>query len=155
MQYQPSSVALSIKKSKKSVSDAQEPARSELNFPGVYDGADALPVVDQENTMASYDGQMVRLVGKYTEADVRMKPVGEPKYIGHVSIVLEDNTRIALFPVWKDDARRPKAEVERFKDKKVVVIGTLYQRSPADPRGGASPLSPCLTDIQALYLYGE
>ncbi|BAZ30191.1 hypothetical protein NIES4074_26470 [Cylindrospermum sp. NIES-4074] len=143
--------SLPFKQKTRPLSEAESPSRSELVLPDVYDGANTLPLITQWKEAEAYDGQLVRVVGKYIESDVRMKPIGTPRYVGHVSVVLADDIEVSLFPVWKRDARRPQAEINRFKDQEVEVIGILYRQSPVDPSGGASPLSPCLTEIKALY----
>lgn len=144
-------ISLPIKKKAQPLSDNEVPSRSELLLPDFYDKDNNLPLINQLTQAEAYDGQIVRVVGKYAESDVRMKPIGTPRYVGHVSIVLADNTRVSLFPVWDNDARRPQEEIDRFKDLEVEVIGTFHRESPVDPRGGASLLNPCLTDIKALY----
>ena len=134
-----------------SSSEVEESSGAELSLPGFYDEANTLPAIAQLQDAEAYNSQTVRLVGQYVERDVRMKRVGAPRYEGHVAIVLSDKTPVSLFPIWHKEARRPQAEIDRFKDRNVEVIGTFYCEAPTDPRGGASPLSPCLTDIQALY----
>jgi uncharacterized membrane protein YcgQ (UPF0703/DUF1980 family) len=144
-------VFLPIKQKKQSLSEVNPPSRSKLSLPVVYKESNTLPLITTWKEAESYDGQLVRVVGQYIEIDVRMKPIGRPRYVGHVSIILADDIRVSLFPVWQDDARRPQTEIDQFKDQKVEVIGVLYHQSPVDPRGGASPLSPCLSNIKALY----
>jgi hypothetical protein len=147
------SVSPPVKKRSQPVSstDAEVSSRSALRLPEAYDQAEALPLVTHLKEAESYDGQLVRVVGKYVESDVRMKPIGAPRYRGHVSIMLADGTRVSLFPVWKTDARRPQTEIDAFKDQEVEVVGLFRLRAPADPQGGASPRSPSLTEIKALY----
>lgn len=144
-------VFLPIKQKKRSLSEVNPPSRSNLSLPVVYKESNTLPLITTWKEAESYNGQVVRVVGQYIESDVRMKPIGTPRYVGHVSIVLADDIRVSLFPVWQHDARRPQTEIDQFKDQKVEVIGVLYHQSPVDPSGGASPLSPCLTNIKALY----
>jgi hypothetical protein len=144
-------VSLPIKQKRRTSSDTKLPSSNELVLPDVYDGVNTLPLITQWKEAEAHDGKLVRVVGKYIESDVRMKPIGTPRYVGHVSIVLADDIRVSLFPVWQREARRPQAEIHRFKDQEVEVIGIFYHQSPLDPSGGASPLSPCLTEIKALY----
>ncbi len=148
-------IFLPVKKKAPSSSESEVSSRSELLLPDSYDQVQNLPLINQLQKVDTYDGQQVRLVGRYVESDVRMKPTGKPRYVGHVSIVLADNTHVALFPVWHKDARRPQEEIDKFKAHEVEVVGTLHRQAPVAPSGGASPLSPCLTDTKALYLSSE
>ncbi len=147
--------SLPVKKKAPPSPESEELSRSELLLPNSYAQGQSLPLINQLEQLNAYDGQQVRLVGKYVESDVRMRPTGTPRYVGHVSIVLSDNTHVSLFPIWDQDARRPKEEIDSFKDQEVEVIGTFYLQAPVDPSGGASPLSPCLTDIKAIYLSSD
>ncbi|MGC1247193.1 MAG: hypothetical protein WA865_13350 [Spirulinaceae cyanobacterium] len=147
--------SLPIKEKAPSSPVSEESSRSELLLPDSSAQGQNLPLINQLEQLDVYDGQQVRLVGKYVEHDVRMRPTGTPRYVGHVSIVLADNTHVSLFPVWYKDARRPQEEINSFKEHEVEVIGTLHRQAPSDPSGGASPLSPCLTDTKALYLSSE
>ena len=140
-----------IKQKRQTPSDTKLPSGNELVLPDIYDGANALPLITKWKEAQAHDGKLVRIVGKYIERDVRMKPIGTPRYVGHVSIALADDVRVSLFPVWQREAHRPQAEIHRFKDKEVEVIGIFHHHSPPDPSGGASPLGPCLTEIKALY----
>ena len=147
--------ALPVKKKAPSSPESDLSSRSELLLPNSYAQGENLPLINQLEQLNAYDGQQVRLVGKYLESDVRMRPTETPRYVGHVSVVLADDTHVSLFPVWNKDAPRPQEEIDTFKDHEVEVIGTFYLQAPVDPSGGSSPLSPCLTEIKALYLSSD
>ncbi|MEM9490576.1 MAG: hypothetical protein AAGC55_15620 [Myxococcota bacterium] len=132
---------------------ATRPARprAQAAFARSYDGADVLPAVTDKGDLAAHDGTRARVRGTFTEVDVRMRPTKPPQYIGHVSIELADKTRLSLLPIWHADALRPEAEIAALRNKTVEVVGTVRQRAPTDPRGGASPIGPCITDVQAIW----
>jgi hypothetical protein len=111
-----------------------------------------VPAVRGRADVSAHDGELARVFGTYREVDVRMRPEGEPRLVGHVAIELADGKRVSLLPVWDDDARRPEAEVARFRGRAVVVVGTVEERAPEDPDGGASPTGPCVWDVKALSL---
>ena len=128
------------------------PARSQHVFPAEHPGAASLPAVRGVADLSAHDGELARVYGMYREVDARMRPSGAPRLVGHVAIELADGTRVSLLPVWDEDALRPEAEVARFRDRAVVVVGTVEKRAPEDPDGGASPLGPCFSDVKALSL---
>lgn len=143
---------LPIKKREQSASELPSPPRSEVFLPDSYDEADGLPVVSRLAEATTYDGKLVRLIGQYVERDSRMQPGGTPRYVGHVSIILADDTRVSLWPMWKHEARRPEQEIDRFKNHEVEVVGIFNTQAPVDPSGGASMTTPCLTEVKALYI---
>ena len=127
------------------------PPRSTLTFAASFDGADALPEVTSLPALQERDGELVRLVGTYTEVDVRMMRRPPPRLDGHVAIVLKDGEHVSLLPVWDDGARRPQAEADALRGKTVTVVGVVYEEAPEHPSGGASPMTPCIDEIKAIY----
>ena len=109
-----------------------------------------MPIVRTLDDVARLDGQRVRILGQYRRADVRMARFGSPVYRGHVIVALEDERPVALLPVWQDNARRPLDEVQRLHGQTVAVVGTIWAAAPEDPAGGASPIGPCVDDVEAL-----
>jgi hypothetical protein len=126
------------------------PPRSPRTFPTDEPGADALPVVSRGDQIAAHDGARVRLIGTYVEIDARMAAIPPPRHIGHVAIRLADGAMVSLLPVWSADALRPEAEIAAFVDRAVEVIGVVWLRAPAEPHGGACPISPAITQVGAL-----
>jgi hypothetical protein len=61
------------------------------------------------------------------------------------AIRLEDGTMIFLQPTWELAAVRPAEELTGYRDKEVVVTGTVLQESPAPPDNRAYVKGPCLT----------
>jgi len=125
-------------------------ARSTKTYPDTFDGAASLPAVASAADVGANDGAQVRLVGTYTELDARMKQAPPPVYAGHVAIVLGDGSQVTLLPVWHKDALRPEDEIAQLRGQQVEVVGTVFKRAPADPRGGASPIGPAIFDIKSL-----
>jgi len=111
-----------------------------------------LPAISTSNDVHSYDGQRVQVIGEYRAADVRMARIGPKVLRGHAIIVLEDESCLAFLPIWDDNARRPADESISMQGKAVRVVGTVWTSAPEDPSGGASPIGPCIDDVEALEL---
>lgn len=124
--------------------------RSTRTYPDRFDGASSLPAVTTSTDVGTNDGAQVRLVGVYTELDARMKQDPPPVYAGHVAIELADGSKVTLNPVWHKDALRPEDEIKLLRGKRVEIVGMIFKRAPADPRGGASPIGPAIFDIKSL-----
>lgn len=110
------------------------------------------PLVATKADVDRYDGDMVRVVGRYTEIDVRKAPTKTPAYDGHVAIELEDGTRVLLLPVWDQEAIRPPEEIAHCKDQQVVVEGTIAKTAPSSRDGRANLLMPCLLFVLSVQL---
>jgi hypothetical protein len=121
-------------------------------LPSDLGAAGALPEVRARAGLEQHDFDEVRLVGRYTEVDVRMKATPPPRHDGHVAIVLSDGAYVSLWPVWHAEARRPRAEIEHLRGHLVVVVGEAHARAPEEPHGGASPLGPCVDDVKAIAI---
>ncbi len=119
-------------------------------YPEDVANAAALPVVTSAAELAQRDGSEVRLVGVYVERDVRMRAEPPAVLVGHVAIKLTDGTIVSLLPTWHKDARRPEAELDRYRDQRVAVVGTVFQKAPPDPKGGASLTGPAVLAVRAL-----
>jgi hypothetical protein len=109
-----------------------------------------LPAVSRGDQIEANDGARVRVIGKYVEIDARMRQPPPPRHVGHAAIELSDGATVSLLPMWDPDALRPQAEADAFRDKQVEVVGVLHAIAPAEPHGGASPMNPALTQIEAL-----
>ena len=109
-------------------------------------------LVASEDDVAPHDQEEVRVVGRYEEVDVRMRPVPPPRYVGHAAIVLDDDTRVLLYPVWDPRARRGPDEIARFAGKRVEAIGTLHATAPQGQESVANLELPCLTDVSSIRI---
>ena len=111
-----------------------------------------LPAVESMDALADHPVEQVRLIGRYTQIDIRKRPNTSPVYAGHVAIVLDDGTEVLLYPVWHSEARRPADEITRFDKQRVVVVGTVYPEAPNGSGGAANLLLPCVTEVESIEL---
>jgi hypothetical protein len=111
-----------------------------------------LPVVRTRAEINQYATEQVRVIGRYTQIDVRQRPTSEAAYQGHVALVLEDGAKVLLYPVWHREAKRPSGEIARFEDQQVAVVGTIFPRAPSSRDHAANLLLPCLTNITAIEM---
>jgi hypothetical protein len=111
-----------------------------------------LPVVAHKADIDTYALEMVRVIGRYIQIDVRQRQRHSPVYSGHVALVLGDGTNVLLNPIWESAAKRSPDEITRYEGKRVIVIGTIYPQAPSSPENEANVLMPCLTDIVSLEL---
>jgi hypothetical protein len=107
-------------------------------------------LVSSEDDVARHDKEEVRVVGRYEQVDVRMMALPPPRYAGHVAIVLDDDTRVLLYPVWDQQARRAQDEIARFAGKRVEATGTLHATAPQGEELVANLELPCLTDVRSI-----
>ncbi len=131
-------------------SEAPPPKRSTHAFATDAPGAASLPAITRGDQIKASDGARVRVIGTYVEIDARMAQRPPPRYVGHAAIKLADGATVSLLPVWDPDALRPEAEAAAFRDTQVEAVGILRATAPAEPHGGASPIGPALTKIEAL-----
>jgi hypothetical protein len=110
------------------------------------------PLISQKKDIAVYDLQEARVVGRYIQIDVRMRQKAPPCYNGHVAILLDDDTKVLLYPVWDAQARRNSQEIAQFEGQRVEVIGKLYACAPEDSEGNSNLRLPCLENITAIHL---
>ncbi|HVB97258.1 MAG TPA: hypothetical protein VNG11_05965 [Chloroflexota bacterium] len=114
-----------------------------------------VPVVSREEDIAALDGQKVRVVGCYEQIDVRMNPKPPPRYSGHVSIKLDDGTKVLLYPVWDKRARRDQNEIAQCEGKQVEATGVLHATAPESDETVANLELPCLTGITSIHIVNE
>ena len=81
-----------------------------------------------------------------------MRQLPPPRYVGHVAIVLDDDTRVLLYPVWDTQARRGQDEIARFAGKRVEATGTLHATAPEGSESVANLQLPCLTDVRSIRI---
>ena len=107
-----------------------------------------IPEVTLYEHIKRYANQKVTVKGRYTELNVSQKQT-QIKYIGRVKITLKDNH----FVILETDKQgiRSKEEIEKYRGKPVLVIGTLYPNMYAWGDGSqATIVGPCLTGIEFL-----
>lgn len=111
-----------------------------------------LPNVLGKADIEEYAVEQVRLVGRYTQIDARMRREATPVYNGNVALVLDDGTQVLLYPVWHVEAKRPADEIARYENQRVVVVGTIFPKAPASPDNAANLSLPCLTEVESIDL---
>lgn len=67
----------------------------------------------------------------------------DPQVNCQAAIRLEDGTLVYLQPTWEAAAVRSPEELTQFRNKSVVVTGTLLPSTPAPPDGRAFIKGPC------------
>ncbi len=109
-----------------------------------------MPTITTGDDINENDGETVRVVGRYTQIDVRKSRKPPPVYTGHASLVLEDGTTVLLEPTWHKASRRPRREINRYDGQMVSAVGAISSTSPDDPSGAATLIIPCLMNIQSI-----
>jgi len=122
------------------------------NFPDPYKAVD-----DDERDKrleAEKKGKQVRVIGKYTQIQVRQRPVSPPVYEGNVALILAEGTAkegfVFLHPTWHPEAIRPAEEIARYNDRLVVVVGKLVPTTPQSPNAAAHLIGPCILTIDSI-----
>jgi hypothetical protein len=109
---------------------------------------DPLPVVSSGDDVKHHVSTYVSVEGVYEQQDVRMMRVDpEELFEGHAAIVLDDGTRVYLYPQQDPEARRSPEERERFEHRRVRVTGLLFATNPGP---GAVIQAPLLADISSI-----
>ncbi|MGB3691998.1 MAG: hypothetical protein WA865_23220 [Spirulinaceae cyanobacterium] len=114
---------------------------------GIYE-EDELKKILQART----EGKQVRIIGQYTQVDVRKRPKPPPQYRGNVAVVLEDRRKVYLYPMWHPEAKRPSEEIARYENQQVIIVGKIVPRAPESPEATAMIISPCLLTIDSIEL---
>jgi hypothetical protein len=92
-----------------------------------------LPVITKKIQIKENSGLNVYVVGKYKEMNVNKNTTRKPLFIGRVYVELNDKSIVILETDKK--GLRPKSEIKKYKNKKVVVMGTLYEHGTAWSNG--------------------
>lgn len=111
-----------------------------------------LPTVLSQEDIDENALEQVRLIGRYTQIDVRKRPSASPIYNGHVALLLDDGTEVLLYPIWHSEAKRSADEIAQYQNRKVIVIGTIFPKSPGSPDNVANLVMPCLTEVKSIQL---
>jgi len=101
----------------------------------------------------------VRVIGKYARVDVRRRQEPPPVYRGHVALILAEGTaertKVFLHPTWHPEAIRPAAEIARYNNRLVVVVGKFVPESPQSPNFAAHPIKPCMLTIDSIDFWTQ
>lgn len=107
-----------------------------------------IPIITWQDQIKKYDNQLVVIKGLYAELNVSQKTT-RISYVGRVKIVLNDNSFIILET--DEKGIRSPEEISRFKDKQVMVTGTLHAQTYAWGDGSqATIVGPCILNIQTI-----
>lgn len=108
----------------------------------------SLPRCHDADQIARASGRRAAVIGLYEEVDPRQRPVGPPRYAGHAALRLRDDTRVAIEPMWSEEAIRPIDERQALAGHLVEAIGTVRARTPEPPEPVAFVTGPCLQSIE-------
>jgi hypothetical protein len=109
-----------------------------------------LPTVRLEGDATTFAGQQVIVEGRYQQEDVRMMQVNPPVlHQGHVVLVLDDGSRVFLYPPASRDSLRDPVEIRRFEGRLVRAVGVILPRIPQE---GSVQNAPCLVYVVSIAL---
>ncbi|WP_153801255.1 hypothetical protein [Foetidibacter luteolus] len=101
--------------------------------------------------------EKVTLTGTYARSNLSKS--GQEDGSGYYKIVVSDSLEVILLPPYKEEAVRPKEEVQRFEGKKVTVTGIVMEHTPfSKPSLEEQPVTvdiPCFITIESIQLAGE
>jgi len=112
----------------------------------------ALPIVRNHSDIIAHVGEQVQLIGRYSQIDVRKKPVPPPVYAGNVAIVLDDGIKVLLRAIWSKDAHRSQEEISTFEGHRVIAVGQIFPTAPPNPRGAENLMIPCLFTVDSIVV---
>jgi hypothetical protein len=95
-------------------------------------------------------GRRAEVEGRYAQIDVRMRIKGDPVYLGHAAVMLDDGTEVTLEPVWAEHAIRPADEIARCDGHRVRVTGTAHEQAPEPPEPTATFAAPCISPVDSV-----
>jgi hypothetical protein len=95
-------------------------------------------------------GERAEVEGTYQQIDIRMRVKGDPVYLGHAAVILDDGTEVTLEPSWAEEAIRPRDEIDRCEGHRVRVVGTVHEEAPEPPEPAAALMSPCVRPVESV-----
>ncbi|MBW4646457.1 MAG: hypothetical protein KME23_26275 [Goleter apudmare HA4340-LM2] len=116
-----------------------------------------LEIVKKRVDLIRLNGQRVKLIGRYTSKTWKPNPqsTGIPDFQGLYTksqIVLEDDTKVSIFPSGNKPSLRPPDEVENYNHQIVEAIGVVQFEAPLAPN---SQTRESFIDLEQLRLYLE
>ncbi|MBD2355152.1 hypothetical protein H6G41_11060 [Tolypothrix sp. FACHB-123] len=90
-----------------------------------------MEVVQKRADLIRLNGQRVKLIGLYTSQSWKPNPqntgiVGFSGLYTKSQIVLEDDTKVSIFPSWNKQSLRSPDEVEKYNNQIVEAIGVVH-----------------------------
>lgn len=95
-----------------------------------------LEIVKNRDDLIRLNGQKVKLIGRYTSRSWKPNPesTGIPGFQGlyiKSQVVLEDETKVSIYPSWNKQSLRSPDEVEQYNNQIVEAIGVVeFDASP-------------------------
>jgi hypothetical protein len=116
-----------------------------------------LEIVKKRVDLIRLNGQRVKLIGRYISKTWKPNPqsTGIPGFQGLYTksqILLEDDTKVSIFPSWNKQSLRPPDEVENYNYQIVEAIGVVQFAAPLAPN---SQTRESFIDLEQLRLYLE
>ncbi len=103
----------------------------------------------RESDIAAAAGGRVEVRGTYAPCHVTARPHPTGPAI-HAAVELVDGTRVLLEPPYLPSAHRSDAERATHAGRPVRAVGTLLATVPEESPGAATPLLPCLVDVEVI-----
>ncbi|BAY06911.1 hypothetical protein NIES2098_00210 [Calothrix sp. NIES-2098] len=116
-----------------------------------------LEIVKKRVDLIRLNGQRVKIIGRYTSKSWQPNPqsTGIPGFKGLYTksqILLEDNTKVSIFPSWNKQSLRPPDEVENYNHQIVEAIGVVQFQASLAPN---SQIHESFINLEQLRLYLE
>jgi hypothetical protein len=131
-------------------------------MPGPIDDRAAsseLPLCATSADLEGLDGQRVRVEGVYRKVRVTRKPQPGPIELdkpGTAQVTTDDGVALMLEVYHRPKGLRPVEELQRFHERRVIVIGTAHRFTPSAvaPDGAVmqTMIGPYLGDIESITL---
>ncbi|WP_427157393.1 hypothetical protein ACQFX9_17915 [Aliinostoc sp. HNIBRCY26] len=119
--------------------------------------AKKLEIVKKRADLIRFNGQKVKLIGRYTSKAWKPDPrfTGIPDFQGMYiksQIVLEDGTLVSVFPSWNKQSLRSPDEAEDYNQKNVTAIGVVKFAAKPYP---TAPTSESFINLVQLRLHHQ
>ncbi|MEH1968205.1 MAG: hypothetical protein V7K91_17160 [Nostoc sp.] len=114
-----------------------------------------LEIVKKRADLIRLNNQQVKLIGRYTSKSWKPDPqsTGIPGFQGlytQSQIVLEDDTKVSIFPSWNKQSLRSPDEVEKYNNQIVEAIGVVQFEAIPFPN---SQICESFINLSQLSLY--
>jgi hypothetical protein len=119
-----------------------------------------LEIVQNRADLIRLNGQRVKLIGRYTSTSWKPNPqsTGIPGFSGlyiQSQIVLEDDTKVSIFPSWNKQSLRSPDEVEKYNHQIVEAIGVVQFEAKLLPNSRTSESFIDLTQLNLSNSKGQ
>ncbi len=116
-----------------------------------------LEIVKNRDDLMRLNGQRVKLIGRYTSRSWKPNPesTGIPGFQGlyiKSQVVLEDETKVSIYPSWNKQSLRSPDEVEKYNNQIVEAIGVVQFDATPVPNW---PTRESFINLTQLNLYQQ